>query len=66
MRDIRPLAAIESDLIATTDPQHHAELRAELAAAGMPQLAVELGRIAAGPVDTGRLTDPTVTVDTER
>jgi hypothetical protein len=50
MRDTRPLAAIESDLIAITDPQRHAELRAELAAAGLPHLAAELDRIAAGPV----------------
>lgn len=45
----RPLASIEADLIAATDPARHAELRAELAAAGLPNLAAELGRIAAEP-----------------
>ena len=53
----RNLPAIESELIATTDPQRHTELRAELAAAGLPHLAAELGRIAAGPVAPRRQLD---------
>ncbi|MDG9679037.1 hypothetical protein [Micromonospora sp. DH14] len=48
-RNSRPLADIESDLIATTDPARHAELRDEIRAAGLPLLAAELDRIAAEP-----------------
>ncbi|MER7857341.1 hypothetical protein ABTZ98_33110 [Streptomyces bacillaris] len=48
-RNSRPLADIEADLIATTDPARHAELRNEIRAAGLPHLAAELDRIAAEP-----------------